>query len=341
MSLNKYTYATTCRLPIDLSLSENPLGPSPRVLKAMIEALEAIHEYPHDEQTLISLIAKHHQIDENTILLGAGANELLEEVLKNFALGRRIISPSATFPETVACMKALQGSVDSVALQENMQLDLDRLLQAIKPDSALISICNPNNPTGIWTNQNDLVRLAECSPIPLLISEAGADFVKKTIIHPGMPSNIIVVRSFSKGYGLAGLRIGYLVASPEIIAKMKMNSRSYRINTLGISAAIAALEDQEYLEQSIHYLLEEKEWLMDQMETLNYRVIPSHGQSFIAEVPEKFESAAHFCEIARSYGVGVIDCALYPSLERFIRISPRKRNINKKFVQTIKKIMEK
>lgn len=333
-----HTYATTQRAIIDLSLAENPLGPSPNAIQAIMSAAKKSHIYPNDEETLISLIAQHHKIAQDMILLGAGANQLLEEYLKVLALNKNIVVPSATFPESVACMSTLNGSVKRVPLCCDLSLNLKAMLQACTFDTALIHLCNPNNPTGIWTAYDQLLELADLSPVPLLISEAQADFVGKTIIREPLHPNIIVVRSFSKAYGLAGLRIGYSIASPKVIATMKSNLRSYRIGSLAIAAAIAALKDQEYLEQSIVYILQEKAWLMREMSALGFKIVPSQGQTFIAQVPNKFDSADHFCSIAKEYGMAVVNCSLYPGLDQYIRISPQQHAVNKEFILILKKI---
>jgi histidinol-phosphate aminotransferase len=334
-----HTYAVAERAEIDLSLSENPLGPSSKVTKAIKKAAGKSHLYPVDEKPLIKLIAKKHHVAEDSILLGAGANQLLEDFLKVFALRKSIVVPAATFPESVACMNTLQGSVHSVSLRSNMHLDIDALLMASGPDTALIHICNPNNPTGIWTESSQLLQLAEQSQVPLLISEAGADFVEQTILDRSLHPKIIVVRSFSKAYGLAGLRIGYSIASPTIITAMRSSLRSYRVSSLAIAGARAALEDREHLKKSIAYIQREKAWLMGEMSALNFKIVPSQGQTFIAKVPEKFNSATDFCMIAKQHGIAVIDCSLYCKLDQYIRISPQKQVINKKFIVILKKII--
>jgi len=333
-----HTYATTQRAAVDLSLSENPLGPSPKATEAIIHAAGVLHLYPDEEEKLIALIARHYNIAKDSILLGAGANQLLEDYLKVFALNKSIVVPSATFPESVACMATLNGSVKIVPLHCDLSVNLDALRKTCTSDTALIHLCNPNNPTGIWTQCCQLLELAELSPVPILISEAGADFVGQTMINRSLHPNIIVVRSFSKAYGLAGLRIGYSVASPEKIAQMKSNSRSYRVSSLAIAAAIAALQDQEHLQKSIAYILQEKAWLMNEMSGLDFKIIPSQGQTFIAQVPKKFGSANHFCNIAKQYDMAVVNCSLYPGLDQYIRISPQKQVINQKFILILKKI---
>lgn len=327
------TYATMYRAAVDMSLSENPLGASPKVAEALCLAAQQSHLYPQNDEVLIALIAEHHHVPKDCILLGAGANELLEDCLKILAIKKNIVVPTATFPESVACMKIFQGTVTRVNLQDNLSLDLEGLLRACKEDTSCIHLCNPNNPTGIWTEKEDLIELASASLVPILVSEAGADFINPQLCtHP----NIITIRSFSKAYGLAGLRIGYAIATEEIVREMKRSLRSYRMSSLAIAAAIAAIQDQEHLQKSIAYILEEKTWLVREMRALNFKVIPSQGQTFIAQVPDG--TADEFCMTAKSHDIAVVNCSLYPGLENYIRISPQKREINKKFISILKKI---
>lgn len=334
----RHTYAITERAAIDLTLSENPLGPSPQVIKALINGVEKSHLYPDEEKKLVALIARNHHVSENSVLLGAGANELLEDFLKVLALGKNIVVPSVTFPESVACMTLLQGSVTTVPLSSSLGLDLPALLKACTSDTRLIHLCNPNNPTGIWTDNNQLIKLAEVSSVPLLISEAGADFVGQTLIEKNLHPNLIVVRSFSKAYGLAGLRIGYSIASPEVISIMKSHLRSYRVSSLAIVAAIAALQDSGHLQKSVAYILQEKAWLMQEMHNLGFQVVPSQGQNFIAHVPKEYNHADHFCAVAEQYDMAVVNCSLYPGLDQYIRVSPQIRSINKKFIKILKQM---
>ncbi len=337
--LYEHSYAHKRRAPIDLSLSENPLGCSPRALEGMIDAMERVNRYP-DEKPLIDLIAQHHRINAHSIILGAGANGLLEDFLKVFAIGKGIIVPAATFPESVACMASLQGAVDQIPLNRDFTLNLERMVDLISPKTACIHLCNPNNPTGIWTNISQLHHLADHSSVPLLISEAGADYIGESLLDYPLHPNIIVVRSFSKSYGLAGLRIGYLVAHSPVIDQIKANLRSYRVNLFAIAAAMAALQDQEHLQRSLDYILKEKGWLICELEKLGFSIVPSQGQNFIAQVPFKCGSATLFCHKANQWGIAVVDCSLYAGLEKYIRISPQKEQTNQKFISILKKMME-
>lgn len=336
----EHTYARNLGAKLDLSLSQNPLGPSVDAIRAMVDAAHNVHLYPQHEQSLRQAIATHHQIQVEHVSLGAGANQLLEDILKVYALNRNIVVPSAGFPESIAAMATLGGYAKTVGLKADFTIELNGLLSAIDDNTAVIHLCNPNNPTGIWIENEALIHLANLSPVPILISEAGADFVKKSILDEKLHPNIIVVRSFSKGYGLAGLRVAYVVAGLDVIKKLQKRLGSFRINTIAIAAAVASLQDLEHLNTSIDYLLDEKKWLMHKMQTLCFEVVHSHGQNFIAKVPDCFEDARHFCLIARQYGISVVDCGLYEGLEKYIRITPQLKTINQKFIKLLTKIVE-
>lgn len=333
------TYAIAERAAIDVTLSENPLGPSKEVIRAIRRAAKDAHQYPVDEKRLVAAIARHHEISEETILLGAGANELLEDYLKVLALGKNIVAPTATFPESVSGMGVLKGSVTAVPLLHDLSVDLEGLLHFCTPETSLIHLCNPNNPTGKWLEAKEIVKLAQLSSVPVLVSEAGADWVGRTAIKKRMPPNLIVVRSFSKAYGLAGLRIGYSVANPELIARMKGSLRTYRVNSVALAAAFAALEDQAHLQKAIAYTLQEKMWLMKALSDIGFEVVASQGQHFIAKVPKQYRDADHFCSMARQRGIAVVNCSLYPGLNQYIRVSPQKHKTNQMLILNIKQML--
>lgn len=338
-SKNICTYAIKNREQIDLTLSENPLGPSPKVKEAIISAIDTVSYYVNNEEMLINLIAAHHSISVDTILLGAGANGLLQDFLNAFALNKNIIAPIATFPESVAQMSTIGGSVEFVPLMPDMGLDLQALLNRINSNTGLIHFCNPNNPTGIWTNTDQILSLADRSPVPLLISEVGSEFIGDSVIGSLHP-NIIIIRSFSKVYGLAGLRVGYSIAQKELTDRVRSQLISYRVSGMAIDAAIAAMLDEGHVQKSIEYILREKEILMSSMQALGFDITPSNGQTFIAKVPSKFKDADTFCDIIKKYGVAVVNCSIYDGLEQYIRISPQSKETNYKYLEILKLLGE-
>lgn len=335
-----HSYAPCKRVAIDLTISENPLGASKKAYDAIVESAHKAHLYPYNGSLLIKRLAKKYAISQDNIILGAGACQLLEDILKVYALGKGIVAPTATFPESIACITTLGGYTKQVPLDKDFGINISGLINAVDNDIALIHICNPNNPTGLWCDLEHIIKLADLAPVPILISEAGADFIGQSIIDKGIHQNIIAVRSFSKAYGLAGLRIGYAIAESSIIEKLKQHLRTYKASNIAIAAAIAALQDQEHLAKSVSYIIKEKKWLMHEMRNLGFEVVPSQGQNFIAKVPAKFGNAKAFCKHIKRYGIAVVDCSLYEGLEQYIRIAPQKHDINKQFISILTRIME-
>ncbi|MBU2546364.1 MAG: histidinol-phosphate aminotransferase family protein [Gammaproteobacteria bacterium] len=337
--LYTHTYAQSERCVIDLTLSENPLGCSETVKPAIQKGLNDLHRYPHHEEPLIQALAKHHGVSPRQILIGAGANQLLEDVFRILACQKGVLTSIAVFPEPLAYIETLGGYSVTIPLKEGFHVDIDTLLKEITAEIGLIYLCNPNNPTGITTPTKEILSLTKQTQLPVVVSEAGMDFVGRSLIHKNMPSNLLVIRSFSKAYGLAGLRIGYVVAHAEMIARLKRSLSAFRVNALALKAAIAVLQDQEHLRFSIQYLLKQKQILMDEMQKFGFEVVPSEGQTFIAQVPQHFKNATDFCEKAKKHGVSVVDCSLYAGLERYIRIAPQLQEVNQRFLSILKTIV--
>lgn len=337
--LYEHTYAHIKHAVIDLTLSSNPCRASPHVAAAIKNYAENVHDYP-DSAQLTAAIAEHHNVSVDNVLVGSGANQIIEDILKIYALNCGIITSSATFPEPIACITTLGGYAKSIPLLGDYNVDLNGLLNGVDNNVSMIYLCNPNNPTGLWLDPKKIIAMADSSSVPILLSEVGADFIGDSVINHKIHRNIIVVRSFSKAYGLAGMRIGYIVAEAKNIAYIKRRLGSYRTSSIAMQAALAALHDQEHLRASINYILNEKSYLMSEMYKLGFEAIPSQGQTFIAKVPPCFIDANGFCEYIAAHGVAVVNCSLYEGLERYIRISPQKHHINEQFILIITEIIK-
>ncbi|MEN9653955.1 MAG: hypothetical protein RL235_67, partial [Chlamydiota bacterium] len=265
---------------------------------------------------------------------------LLESFLKLYLIEKkRVVIPTGNFPESVSAVHSLGGVVDGILLEANTQaIDLDAMLQACCPTTtACVHLCNPNNPTGLWINLEQLLEFTtQVAPIPVCVSEANADFIGQTLISSSMPSNLVVVRSFSKAHGLAGLRVGYAVAAPEVIRRFKENTRNFRVSTLSQVAALAALDDVEHLRESVSYMLREKQRLMESMADFGFGVVASEGHTFIAKVPPCWGSADSLCSKLAQEKVAVVNCSIYPGLSEYIRIAPQSVETNDQFIAVMK-----
>lgn len=334
------TYGIKEKNAIDMTLSENPLGCSRKVHFALKKYLNKLHQYPGDlELQLRQKLASKFDIPEEMVHVGDAANGLLEDVIKIFGQGKNIVCPMASFPEPIYAVSSFGGTCTLIPLDTNFSINLDALANNIKENTALIYLCNPNNPTGIYINSEKILDFAAKIKCKLLVSEASVEFVQgKTLINKEIPKNLIIVRSFSKAYGLAGLRSGYLIAAPEIIYELKCNTRSYKLSGAAAVASMAALEDDKFLQKSLTYIEKEKTYLINEMLRLGFVVLPSDAQNFIAKLPEKFINATEFTNAAKLRGIAVVDCTRY-GLERYIRVSPQQHKINKKYINALNQII--
>ena len=244
---------------IRLSSNENPYGPSERVRQAMSDAFEISCRYPwsfHDQ--LLNLLATKHNVTKDHIVLCAGSNEGLRmTALAYFSNKSNIVAPTPTYDALMAYAVHLGSKIKRIPLNKDLRIDINSMLEAIDDQTAMVFMCNPNNPTG------DLIPASEftsfCTSVSektlLFSDEAYADYILQSD-YPSMiqlvrdGKNVVVSKTFSKVYGLAGVRAGYLIARPDIAEKIKKYSMA-SMNVLAIYAAIEALNDNEFYEFSL------------------------------------------------------------------------------------------
>jgi histidinol-phosphate aminotransferase len=237
---------------IRLNRNENAYGPSPLALAALREGLSDVYRYPDLTEALQEKLARLHKVKPEQVVLGCGSSEILRMAADAFLKsGKKLISATPSFPllEFYARDKGVEAI--TIPLTPDYAHDLKTMLSRSDGSTGLVYICNPNNPTGTLTPRQDLEDfLRKLTPgVPVIIDEAYHHYVGATssyasfIDHPVDDSRLIVGRTFSKVYGLAGLRIGYAVASMELAQKLSQNRLQFSENLLGLKAAMAALDD--------------------------------------------------------------------------------------------------
>jgi len=245
---------------IRLDRNENPYGPPQKAVQAIRASLELCNRYPRGEyEALSEKIARSHNVKQEQVLLGAGSRQILWMAATAYlSSGKRLVLASPTF-EAVADFAQFGGAeVVAVPLDKKFQHDLDGMLARATNADGLTYICNPNNPTGSLTPRKDLEAFLTKLPsrAVVLIDEAYHDYVAATpdyasfLDHPVHDSRVIVLRTFSKIYGLAGLRVGYAIASPQAVLKLSANRLQWSISVAAARAAAAALEDSAYVRLS-------------------------------------------------------------------------------------------
>lgn len=281
----KEIFSVLDKSPILLRSNENPYGPSPLARIAMEKSISTSNRYGWNlSSELISLIAQKNNVSDSNILLGAGSTEILDLVLQYTALkkGNFILAETTynywTFPSEKLGLKKI-----TVPLTKDKKHDLTAMLAAIDSETKMIYICNPNNPTGTICEREKLVSfIKEASKKALVfIDEAYIDFTKEQSLSNLVieNKNLIITKTFSKMYGLAGARMGYAVAASSTIDELSTlkSSPNLSVSAVSTAAAIASLNDQKFIQQVFTLNEEAKKYTIEQLTKLNLTCIPSYS----------------------------------------------------------------
>lgn len=274
----------------ELGSNENPLGPSPRATAAISAALPHILRYPDPKGgALKAALASHLGIDAASITLGNGSHELLMLIAQCFADADTSILFSefgfAVFPIATAATGAQALQVPALP-PDHAQMpcghDLQAMAAALRADTRIVYLANPNNPTGTWFDDAALERFVAAVPATTLvvIDEAYHEYVDAPGLSGALPllaryPNVIVTRTFSKAYALAGLRIGYALSDPAVADMLERLRESFNVNALALVAAEAALSDAEHVARVREWNGAEREWLGQRLRERSLRVFPS------------------------------------------------------------------
>jgi histidinol-phosphate aminotransferase len=276
---------------VQLIWNENPLGPSPRAMKAVAQGLYASNRYFGPELVEKS-IAEYHNIDENFVTKGEGATELLYNVPMAFlSKNDNMIMADPTFSTAGIVAETIGAEVKRIPLTSNYEHNLDAFVSAINGKTKLILICNPNNPTGTITPAQKIKMFLDNIPehIVVMIDEAYFHFAEHPeyesfIRYPLDGRNVVVVRTFSKIYGLAGLRIGYAIANEMITERIRALNLRGLTNLVAHYAVPAALQDSEFVEKTKKITNEGKNYFYKEFSALGYKVPKSEANHIFVDL---------------------------------------------------------
>ena len=274
-------------IPVDkilkLASNENPLGMSPKAKKAVAAAINGIERYP-DQFELIKAVAERCGLAQNQVVLGNGSNDVLDLIARVFlAPGRSAVFAQHAF--AVYPLATLSTGAELIATPaKHYGHDLDAMRAAIRPDTRIVWIANPNNPTGNFLPYPEVRAFLEAVPreVVVVLDEAYNEYLPPaervdTAAWIADFPNLVVTRTFSKIFGLAGLRVGYALASAEIADLMNRVRQPFNVNNLAIAAAIAALDDHLFVAESYELNRRGMEQLVAGLKRLGLEHIPSHG----------------------------------------------------------------
>ena len=268
---------------VKLASNENPLGMSPKAKVALEKALGSLERYP-DDFGLKSALANHSGLGMERIVLGNGSNDVLDMIARVFlAPGRSTVFSQHAF--AVYPIASLSAGAELIAVPaKDFGHDLEAMRQAIRPDMRLIWIANPNNPTGTFLPYPQLKAFLQAVPanVVVVLDEAYNEYIPleeraDTTAWLAEFPNLVITRTFSKIYGLAGLRIGYALASAEVADLMNRVRQPFNCNNLALAAATAALDDHEFVTRSYELNRAGMEQILGGLKRFGFAHIPSHG----------------------------------------------------------------
>jgi len=328
---------------IKLASNENPLGPSPKAIKAIKENINNIHRYPDGSYYYLrQKLSKKFGLPMNKIILGNGSNEIIELVVHTFlSPGEEVILPFPTFLMYEKIVQSFAGKIVTVPLLD-FSIDLSAILTAVSSKTKIIIINNPNNPTGIGLNKKDIFQFLHSLPPDLIVilDEAYIEFSTDPNIASSLEllesyPLLVVLRTFSKTYGLAGLRIGYGFASETIIDNMNLVRQPFNVNYLAQAGALAALDDDEFVEKTRTLTQDGLVFLYSQLDRIGLEYIPTQTNFFLIRTP----LGAHET-YQRMLEEGVIVRSMESfGLNDYIRINVGLPEENKRFIKTLEKVL--
>ena len=298
---------------IRLVFNENPYGPSPKALEAVAKILPKTAYYPGAiEQDLPALFVERHRLNPDQVFLASGSNEGLQAAMMAFGKRGKVISPSLTYSDHLAYAERLGIAVERIPLREDMSIDLDAMARAVDDTVGLVYLCNPNNPTGMAIDGDELRAFCrELSPrVPILIDEAYNELTDKPdytsmidLVREG--ANVLITRTFSKIFGMAGLRVGYGMGHPDMVKVIKDHVMAWP-NGVGLYAAYHSYLDDAFIDFSRQKILQGRAMVNATFRRHGIEPLPSQTNFVYADIGRnasefKKEMAANHVIIRGAY----------------------------------------
>ena len=328
---------------IKLASNENPLGASPAAIEAGQKALEKSHIYPDGGcYNLKNALSDFLEVKPSQLTIGNGSENILEIIVKAYlANGQSAVVSQYAFLTISLLVKSAGADLITVPAYQYGH-DLKKIAAAVNETTQIVFIVNPNNPTGTYTKQDDLMLLLNSVPshVLVVIDEAYHEYIKRddypdTVSLLKRYPNLIITRTFSKAYGLAALRLGYAISS-EAVADMLNRARlPFNVNSVAVCAGLAALKDQAHIKKSVALNSQGMQQLEDGLNKLQMTFIPSLG-NFIAIDLKK--NAKEVYESMLRQGVIVRPLAAY-DMPTFIRVTIGTTEQNERFLQVLESVL--
>ena len=332
---------------LDFSASIYPGGPSARVIQALSDALrcsEQLRRYPDLESTeLRSHLARYAGVPAANILVASGAVSLISATLRAIR-AKKCLLPEPAFGEYRRVLERESIEIDTYPLvpELNFRPDLQRLFEhCIARGCDTVILTNPHNPSGTTfgaTEIRSVFKLAAQSGIRILLDEAFIDFVPEHSVSSDVPmgSNLIVFRSVTKFFAMAGLRVAYVIAPSHLVSKVAALLDPWSVSILASIAACAAVDDRTYIADTIHCSSVEREWLSSTLAEMGFTVFLSRANFLLFRFPEELRNTGAWEELIVRHGIIIRNCATFEGLdESYLRTAVRGREDNQQLIRAL------
>lgn len=329
---------------LKLASNENPLGPSPEAVEAIRRALPKLNRYPDGESYYLRrALGSYLKVDPSFVAVGNGADGLIMQVCMAYLdEASEVVVSSTSFPVYDIYTLVMRAMLIKTPMRD-YRLDLEAMLEAITAQTRLVFVCNPNNPTGTIVTAQEVKRFMARVPDHVLVvfDEAYYEMVDSHVYPETMDfvregrSNVLVMRTFSKAFGLAGVRLGYAVALPQLLGPLNRVKEPFAVNSLAQAAGVAALEDTGFLRETIRITQEERRFLQDELDRLGLETVPSQTNFVLVKVGD---CAGQVQQALLRRGLIVRSCSGY-DLPCFLRITVGTRDQNERLLSGMREVL--
>ncbi len=328
-----------------LASNENPLGVSPKALEAVRSQIETINLYPDDNHYYFkkALEAKFG-IAPQQVYCASGSVEIIEVIGSTFLEPEdEVVVSMHSFAMYAIAVKKAGAKLVQVPMKDKYYFDLPAMAKAITKKTKVVFLANPNNPTGTWFTSDEFDAFMEQVPEDVLVVYDSA--YREFITEPNLPNprkwldagrDIIILHTFSKAYGLAGLRIGYGYGPERVMAQLGTGRTPFNVNSLAQAAAIAALDDDEFVARSREFTRKELDWMIEQLSDLPVEIPPTQGNFILIDTQR--DSQELFLELQRR-GIIVRPMGGY-GFPNAIQVNVGRHDENERFVSALRELLK-
>jgi threonine-phosphate decarboxylase len=349
-NVHAFVRASGARLTevIDFSASINPLGMPPSARIAYRQALANVVHYPEPyAESLTHALAHYHDLDPSEILVGNGSTQLIYLCARVLA-SRRVLLVAPLFSEHEAAFRANDAAIDSVMLRPpSFTLGLDRLAHTLAEGRYdTLVLANPNSPTGVLVERvwvKELTRMCRKTRTYLLVDETFIDWREEESLKRSVVQNprVILFRSLTKFFALPGLRVGYLIAHPTVIGRMKARLEPWSVNIVAQEVGKACLQDQNFIGRSRVFLPRERAWFFSRLQTIpGLRVFPSRANFLLMQLLRQDMTARDLAQRLAQENLLIRPCDNFVGLgNQFLRVAVRTRKENLCLLNTLAEVL--